>query len=80
MPNNGRSQGSLTTLADGTLLFDTSGRRRGSGAAENSGTLWALDPLDPDPGTGYGRAVIDGMKHAYAVAELNDRRLAQVHR
>lgn len=76
MPNNGRSEGSLATLDDGSLLFDTSGSRQGSGAARNSATLWALDPNDPPSGQdGYGRAVINGMKHAYAVAQLDDGRL-----
>ncbi|MGI9017839.1 MAG: PQQ-dependent sugar dehydrogenase [Euzebya sp.] len=77
MPNNGRSEGSLTTLADGRLMFDTSGRRSGNGFSENSGTLWVIDPMAPPSGEdGYGQAILDGMKHAYAVAELSDGRLA----
>lgn len=77
MPNNGRSEGSLATLSDGSVVFDTSGRREGFGFATNSATLWSLDPADPPSGAqGYGTALLDGMKHAYAVAELDDGRLA----
>ncbi len=78
LPNNGRSEGTLTTLVDGTLLFDTSGRRMGFDPAPGSGTLWAIDPTAPPAGSpeeGYGRPIIEGMKHAYATAELEDGRL-----
>ncbi len=63
LPSNGRSNGSLTTAPDGRLLYDTSGKRQGEAAAEGSGVLWSLDPLD------YSMAdvaVLVGMKHAYA--------------
>ena len=87
MPNNGRSNGTITTLADGSIVFDTAGRRDGNEAAENSGTLWNLDPAADDaggPNDGlaqsrqgeYGQILLTGMKHAYAVAELPDGRLA----
>ncbi len=105
MPNNGRSNGTITTLADGTIVFDTAGRRSGNEPAEHSGILWALSPDDrdrlgwahdsfpqnpspvpdgeipEDPGQPteegpYGRILLDGMKHAYAVAEFPDGRLA----
>ncbi|CAN5424871.1 hypothetical protein BH23ACT9_BH23ACT9_18800 [soil metagenome] len=79
LPSNGRSNGTLTTLADGRLLFDTSGRRMGFDAAPGSGVLWAIDPTDApegSPDAGYGTPLLAGMKHAYAVAELDDGRLA----
>ncbi len=78
MPSNGRSQGSLTTLADGRLLLDTSGRRQGFDPAPGSGTLWVLDPgavPAGSPQAGYGTPLLEGMKHAYATAELPDGRL-----
>lgn len=63
LPNNGRSQGTLTPTPDATLLFETSGReRRGGGAVEGSGTLWELDPTRPDA----PRPVATGLKNAYA--------------
>jgi hypothetical protein len=63
LPNNGRSNGSLTTMPDGRLLYDTSGKRQGEAAAEGSGVLWSLDPLDY---SAADVAVLVGMKHAYA--------------
>jgi glucose/arabinose dehydrogenase len=62
LPNNGRSNGTLTVTERGTLLFDTSGAIRGGEVVEGSGILWELDPADPaDP-----VEVATGLKHAYA--------------
>lgn len=47
LPNNGRSNGTLTVTPAGFLLFETSGSRVGATAARNSGILWQLDPADP---------------------------------
>lgn len=71
LPNNGRSQGTLTVTPDGTLLYETSGARRGSDSVEGSGILWELDP--DDPGTPRVRA--RGLKNAYARTLLPDGRL-----
>jgi glucose/arabinose dehydrogenase len=63
LPSNGRSNGTLTPTPDGRLLYETSGRlRRNGGVVERSGTLWELDPADPDDPT----VVATGFKNAYA--------------
>ncbi len=62
MPNNGRSNGTLTVSPDGLLLYETSGRRQGNRAADGSGSLWALDPAQPDRPT----MLASGLKNAYA--------------
>ncbi len=66
LPNNGRSNGSLTVTSEGRLLYDTSGRQEGTRAADGTGVLWSLDPDNPDGGD---TPVLAGMKHAYAAAE-----------
>lgn len=63
LPNNGRSNGTLTVTPHGRLLFETSGREADGGAVKGSGALWTVDPDDPD-GTLEMRA--SGLKHAYA--------------
>jgi len=62
MPNNGRSNGTLTVSPDGQLIYETSGRRSGNQASTSSGTLWALDPAQPDNPT----VLATGLKNAYA--------------
>jgi glucose/arabinose dehydrogenase len=62
LPNNGRSNGTLTPTADGLLLYETSGREREGGFVEGSGTLWELNPAQPDD----PRPVATGLKNAYA--------------
>lgn len=59
LPNNGRSQGSLTVDGD-RLLFDTSGSIRNGEVVADSGRLWAVDA------SGYIDEVASGFKHAYA--------------
>jgi glucose/arabinose dehydrogenase len=63
LPNNGRSNGTLTVTPDNRLLFETSGRERDGGAVEGSGALWTLDPGRPraSPST-----LAAGLKNAYA--------------
>ncbi len=60
LPYNGRSNGTLTVLADGSVLFNTSGSERGGGVVEDSGRLWTVtaggDPVE----------LASGFKHAYA--------------
>ncbi len=62
LPFNGRSNGTLTVTPDGALLFETSGRRAGNRAQEGSGTLWRLEPADPQNPI----PLATGLKGAYA--------------
>ena len=57
IPNNGRSNGTLTVTPDGRLLYESSGRR----SDPESGRLWAYDPA-----TGASSLVAEGLKNAYA--------------
>ena len=67
LPFNGRSNGTLTVTPDGKLLYETSGRRQGSGAQPGSATLWelAVGELSPDTPT-EPTALATGFKGAYA--------------
>ena len=70
MPNNGRSNGTLTISPDGQLIYETSGRRSGNRASAGSGILWALDPTQTDNPT----MLATGLKNAYAhVFDANGR-------
>lgn len=60
LPNNGRSQGTLTLTPDDRVLFNTSGSQRGGVVRERSGRLWIAD--DAGAVTEYA----SGFKHAYA--------------
>ena len=60
LPNNGRSQGTLTLTPDDLVLFDTSGSHRGGVVRERSGRLWTAT------GTGEVEEYASGFKHAYA--------------
>jgi glucose/arabinose dehydrogenase len=62
LPNNGRSQGTLTLTPDGDVLFNTSGSKRGSVVVEGSGRLWRVGD------DGIPIEVASGFKHAYAHA------------
>lgn len=62
LPFNGRSNGTLTVTASGSLLYETSGSRRGNQAVEGSASIWSLDPANP----GKPRLLASGMKNAYA--------------
>lgn len=62
MPNNGRSNGTLTVSPEGQLIYETSGRRSGNQASAGSGTLWAINPAQPDNPT----VLATGLKNAYA--------------
>ncbi len=57
LPNNGRSNGTLTVTNDNMILFETSGNRRD----EDSGKLWALNPE-----TLEATELARGLKGAYA--------------
>lgn len=63
LPFNGRSQGSLTALAAGGILYDTSGSRDRDDPTElrpGSGTLWTLASPESSP-----EELATGFKHAY---------------
>lgn len=62
LPNNGRSQGTLTLTPTGDLLFETSGALTARGVREGSGVLWRLDPANPNE----PRPLATGLKGAYA--------------
>jgi glucose/arabinose dehydrogenase len=70
LPYNGRSEGTLTPLPDGRILYETSGDLRSGEPVEGSGALWAFDPV-----TGRPSAVATGLKNAYAHAVLADGRV-----
>ncbi len=70
LPFNGRSEGTLTALADGTILYATTGALAGRAAAPGSGTLWAYDPVDHS-----SQAIATGLKNAYGHAVLGDGRI-----
>lgn len=69
LPFNGRSEGTLSAVDGGGILYDTSGSRVGGRLADGSGTLWHLaDPgAEPEP-------FATGFKHAYAHTPLGDGR------
>ena len=69
LPFNGRSEGSLTAVEGGGVLYDTSGRREGNGLAPGSGSLWFIAAPDAEPAL-----VATGFKHAYAHAATGDGR------
>ncbi len=62
LPFNGRSIGTLTVTPQNHLLYETSGARAGNDAAPGSGTLWELDPANPQK----PRPLATGLKGAYA--------------
>lgn len=66
LPNNGRSEGTLTV--DGQwLLYNTSGKLLADGTpVEDSGTLWSVDE------SGITLKQATGFKHAYAHVRLAD--------
>lgn len=72
LPNNGRSQGTLTVTADGVLVYATSGARDGDQPAAGSGALWELDPAAPRA----IRPLARGLKNGYARVELDDGAMA----
>jgi glucose/arabinose dehydrogenase len=70
LPFNGRSEGTLTPLPDGRLLYETSGNSVGDSVEEGSGTLWAYDPK-----SARSTVVATGLKNAYAHVILSDNRI-----
>ncbi len=71
LPNNGRSQGTLTPDGD-RLLYNTSGRLQGDGTpTPGSGALWAVT-VEEATGVADIEPVADGFKHAYAHLRTSD--------
>jgi len=69
LPFNGRSEGTISAVAGGGVLFDTSGRRDGGVLTDGSGRLFFLAGPDDEP-----VEFATGFKHAYAHAPLGDGR------
>ncbi len=69
LPYNGRSEGTISAVPAGGILFDTSGARDGDRLVEGSGTLWYLAGPDAEP-----EPFATGFKHAYAHAPIGDGR------
>lgn len=67
LPFNGRSQGTISPVDGGGILFDTSGRRDGDRLADGSGRLFFLSDPDGDP-----EEFAVGFKHAYAHTAVGD--------
>ncbi len=70
LPNNGRSEGTISLHPDGGILFNTSGSARGPEVAEGSGQILAYEPGTGEAGSPDGpvpTVVADGFKHAYAL-------------
>lgn len=71
LPNNGRSQGTLT-VDGGQLLYNTSGRLEDDGTpTPGSGVLWAA-VWNGETGEVAIEPVADGFKHAYAHLRAKD--------
>ena len=70
LPFNGRSEGTLTLLEDGRILYETSGNIIDGSAEAGSGTLWAFDPA-----TSTSTAVAGGIKNGYGHTVLSDGRI-----
>ena len=68
LPFNGRSEGTLTVLPGGRLLYETSGAREGAEAQDGSGSLWVLDPGRPAEPVEFA----SGLKNAYGHTVLPD--------
>ncbi len=71
LPNNGRSEGTLTVTPDQQILFNTSGSKRGADVVDGSGRLFTISPSavrdsDPDGWQDLPVEVASGFKHAYA--------------
>jgi glucose/arabinose dehydrogenase len=69
LPFNGRSEGTLSAVDGGGILYDTSGSRSGGELVEGSGTLWFLADPDAEP-----EPFATGFKHAYAHTPAGDGR------
>ena len=66
---NGRSEGTISAVDGGGIVFDTSGRRDGGALEPGSGRLFFLAGPDAEPDE-----FAVGFKHAYAHAPLGDGR------
>ena len=72
LPFNGRSEGTLTLVDDGTLLYNTSGSKRGPDRVNGSGMIFAV--TDAAGEFGEPEMIAEGFKHAYAhLVDENDQ-------
>jgi glucose/arabinose dehydrogenase len=77
LPFNGRSEGTLTPLPDGTFLYETTGNivsnpaLGNSGPEDGSGALWSFDSR-----TNTSTPMALGLKNSYAHVVLADGRIA----
>lgn len=65
LPYNGRSEGTLTVLSDGDLVYETSGSIADGAVVEGSGALWRLD-VDSGASSLLATGVKNGYGHALA--------------
>jgi glucose/arabinose dehydrogenase len=65
LPNNGRSEGTLTVTPDNLILFNTSGTKRGAEVVDRSGRIFTVDPASSDQ-PGALTELASGFKNAYA--------------
>jgi glucose/arabinose dehydrogenase len=70
LPFNDRSEGTLTVLGDGRIVYETSGAITKGSVLPGSGTLWGFDPVK-----NTSIAIAVGIKNAYAHAQLADGRI-----
>jgi len=73
LPFNGRSEGTLAIDAEGRLLYNTSGSKRGADRVDGSGTIFAI--ANPEAGAGDPAIVAEGFKHGYATLTDPDGQL-----
>ena len=69
LPFNGRSEGTISPVPGGGILYDTSGATRDGELIAGSGTLWFLSDPDAEP-----EPFAAGFKHAYAHTPAGDDR------
>jgi glucose/arabinose dehydrogenase len=70
LPNNGRSEGTLTVMADDRIAYETTGNIIAGQVVASSGRLWAYDPA-----MHQSSILAIGAKNAYAHAVLPDGQL-----
>ena len=77
LPNNGRSEGTITVHPTGGILFNTSGSARGSDVREGSGEIRLFAPpagaiINAETFLESSTTLATGFKHAYALTFAAD--------